>query len=364
MSTFEEQGPTPSTNQRKRAQNTEDDVAEVLDGCQHAAKRRALEDGLSLSEEEEDHEPDTDHSTTFALVEDDEELVLSEVHINTANGPARTNGCALRRTTFSYSDPLMGGTDGDAGDVHIRHEMATPLRSVGLQVWSGALLLADFVLTNRHGIFGSDATVLELGCGAGLVAIVCARLCRRVYATDLADLGVLELCRQNAVDNGVDVNVQVRGIDFRDSTCLSFHANNKHGSTLSEEEHLSCFEWKADDWADIMANCKTVVAADIIYDDSVTFAFVQRLPAVLARNRTLYLALEKRVLFSLDDRDVAAPARDYLFKTLDALNADRTEQDPVLPAISASRIEVKDVPQWFSYQRTKELELWKFTMPD
>lgn len=44
---------------------------------------------------------------------------------------------------------------------------------VGLQIWRGALLLADWLLHNNE-IVQKDSYILELGSGVGLTSIVAA----------------------------------------------------------------------------------------------------------------------------------------------------------------------------------------------
>jgi len=47
----------------------------------------------------------------------------------------------------------------------VRHGLATALRDVGMQVWSGALLLSDYVVHHERQLRGCHA--IELGCGVG-----------------------------------------------------------------------------------------------------------------------------------------------------------------------------------------------------
>lgn len=51
----------------------------------------------------------------------------------------------------------------------LEHHKATDLTLVGLQVWRGALLLADYIFHNRDEF--KDKRVLELGSGVGLTGV-------------------------------------------------------------------------------------------------------------------------------------------------------------------------------------------------
>ena len=52
----------------------------------------------------------------------------------------------------------------------LSHRMTSELREVGLQVWRGSLLLADYLLHHQQQL--CDKTVLEVGSGTGLASIV------------------------------------------------------------------------------------------------------------------------------------------------------------------------------------------------
>jgi hypothetical protein len=55
----------------------------------------------------------------------------------------------------------------------VEHRLHTALGGVGLQVWRGALLLADWLL-HRHATL-PGTSILEVGAGTGLAAMVAAR---------------------------------------------------------------------------------------------------------------------------------------------------------------------------------------------
>ena len=55
------------------------------------------------------------------------------------------------------------------------------MKLVGLQLWRGAFLLADFILANPD-LF-KDKIILELGSGVGLTSIIASSLAKKVICT-------------------------------------------------------------------------------------------------------------------------------------------------------------------------------------
>ena len=87
-------------------------------------------------------------------------------------------------------------------ELELEHsDRPTPLPLVGLQVWRGALLMADFVLERSRSAAFRGRTAVELGAGAGLVAALLAHPraggAARVLATDAPE-DVLALLGRNA----------------------------------------------------------------------------------------------------------------------------------------------------------------------
>ncbi|GLC57132.1 hypothetical protein PLESTB_001186900 [Pleodorina starrii] len=83
--------------------------------------------------------------------------------------------------------------------ISIRHTgQPTPVADVGLQVWRGACLACDWLLTQPDP--PPDTLVLELGGGVGLVGVAAAALCRHVVLTDVHG-GALSLAAANLAAN-------------------------------------------------------------------------------------------------------------------------------------------------------------------
>ncbi|KAL4430876.1 hypothetical protein ABPG75_006132 [Micractinium tetrahymenae] len=168
-----------------------------------------------------------------------EELVLSEVHLEYKQpAPPAASRAAGAGVGSDGGDATVATTAfcNAAGQevVSIQHALATPLHSVGLQVWRGALLLADYLLSSMEGATGAaDAagaagtagsakhawqqqeqqhagggpappgsplhgiTALELGAGSGLAGLVLSAAAHRVFLTDAGGT-VLANCQRNA----------------------------------------------------------------------------------------------------------------------------------------------------------------------
>ncbi|PRW58350.1 methyltransferase 22 isoform X2 [Chlorella sorokiniana] len=291
----------------------------------------------------------------------EEELVLSEVHMESLQPAA---GCSTA-TTFT-----------DAGGqpvVAVQHSMATPLRSVGLQVWRGALLLADLLLHRGAAAFGG-ATALELGAGSGLAGLVLSRFASGVYLTDTG-AEVLANCQANADrhlqqhrqhkppgrSNTADAvaaaaaaseqasppRVLVRQLDWlhppdwllEGSAALGRDSSSGSGSSGGGAQHsmqqelqrlgtagMDRFAWQPEDAA-ALQQLDYLLAADSVYDDVLTEAFMRSAVLLMryarrhsGRSPRLLVGLERRICFTMTDQAVRAPAYDYwrtLFEAVD-----------------------------------------------
>ncbi|KAJ9575930.1 hypothetical protein L9F63_007242 [Diploptera punctata] len=246
---------------------------------------------------------------------------------------------------FTESNSLTVDEDGDLivprksdkpqkeGVIVIEHSFSTTLDLVGRQIWRGALLLADYILHHRETLL-KDNSILELGSGVGLTSIVAAMYAAQVICTDIDVGGILDLIRANAARNSklIKANFIVLGLDF--------FANNWSSNLESK-----------------LTNVTVILVADVIYDNDVTEAFVNTLQRILNTPpaKTVYIALEKRYVFTIADLDSVAPCYEFFLQCLNTARAKppgslwQMEQIPI------------DFPQYFNYERVKELVLWRIS---
>ncbi|KAJ1559437.1 Methyltransferase-like protein 22 [Cladochytrium tenue] len=287
--------------------------------------------------------------------------------------------------------------------------MATSLDQVGMQVWAGCLLMADFLLDKERGptsgwdvetrhqtdnhTLGRPYTLLELGCGVGLASIVAAWAgFDTVFATDVdersdsddksdslvnsAGGSILEICKRNVAASNRAGQITVLPLNILKS------------SPFWVEPGCSADAEECPDLQQFRDHCDTIIAADVIYLDSVSFHLVRRLytllmistpPVPIASNlivvrpdindpgypprpywsRRLFLSIEMRVQFSIVSGSAAVPAWDFFRETVRSMNLDRSENDPLRLQLVFHRIDVDSIPQRFDYDRTPELRLFE-----
>lgn len=163
----------------------------------------------------------------------------------------RDDACAKNQTNKSIID-----ADGDLilerkqrGVIKIAHQDSTELSLVGLQVWRGALILADFLFNNRWKF--ANKPILELGSGVGLTSIAAAIFSEiDIVCTDIDLGGILKVIQSN-----VDLNKSLM--------------NNRTSVQVME------FDFKKTVWSDELQKAvdvsKIIIAAD---GESVIFCFV------------------------------------------------------------------------------------------
>ncbi|XP_062388629.1 methyltransferase-like protein 22 [Sardina pilchardus] len=239
------------------------------------------------------------------------------------------------------------GKDAPRDVITIEHTMATPLEDVGKQIWQGAFLLADFILSRPAEFQG--ATVLELGAGTGLTSVAMATQAKMVYCTDVGQ-DLLSMCERNMMLNqhlteAKTSEVRVRQLDW-------------NGENFCTDAEIP-FSWTEEEVSDLHNGTSVIMAADVCYDDEVTDVFFKtlyRITSNLRNSSTIYVSIEKRFDFMLRHMDVACEAYIHFRRCMEDLcgmHDDKMEY----------RVEqvLSPIPQLLQYERVEHLELWKIT---
>ncbi|XP_075160511.1 methyltransferase-like protein 22 [Haematobia irritans] len=269
--------------------------------------------------------------------------VTSEIYKETNFKPIKgKDGKVTSKFEFKYPE-IHKDKDGDyevtrkgephnCGVIELQHSDATEIKLVGLQVWRGALLLADYIFHKRQDF--KDKQLLELGAGVGLTSLAAAFYVKKVVCTDVDIGGILDLIRNN-----VKLNSQL---------CDTGKINVMEYDFMQEVSSYKPELLKAIDESDI------VFAADTIYCDDLTNAFINVIDIILqrgevsGRKKEIYIALEKRYVFTFSELDAVAPMFEYFLK--------QTLHKPW----KFEYVET-DFTQYFKYERCKHLVLLKIT---
>ncbi|KAF5303372.1 hypothetical protein FQR65_LT08285 [Abscondita terminalis] len=265
--------------------------------------------------------------------------LYSEFNYETNSKPSVNSNNVVSRFCFvcpappseidSDGDLIVQRKPKDSGCIEIEHSKSTVLSLVGLQVWRGALLLADWLLFNSSQL-PANCTVLELGSGTGLTSIV-AGIFSSVICTDVDEGEILQLLKANIERNKTVI---------------------KHPVLVTEVDFFTCHtkEFLSPDITNALNDIKIIVAADVIYDNDLTENFVKTLKFFVSHSSVnyIYVALEKRYVFTTADCDVSAPCYEFFMECLETFQI-KVEKVPL------------DFPQYFRYDRVKELVLLKIT---
>ena len=166
----------------------------------------------------------------------------------------------------------------------ICHALATRLNDVGLQVWRGALLLCDHIMTCQS---LDSAVVLELGAGCGMTSLAASLAgARTVFCTD-AHRPSLENAQRNANANNVHSALRVRQLDWSAVDIWPQQSDDRFGWGTADLHALK--------------RATVLLAADCVYDDSGTTALVPmlaRLLPALDASAVCFISLERRMNFS------------------------------------------------------------------
>ncbi|XP_062388637.1 methyltransferase-like protein 22 [Sardina pilchardus] len=239
-----------------------------------------------------------------------------------------------------------GGEDATQCDViRIEHTMATPLEDVGKQIWRGAFLLADLILSRPAEFQG--ATVLELGAGTGLTSVVMATQAKMMYCTDVGQ-DLLSMCERNVTLNQHLIEDKVNEVKVRQLDWT--------GDDFCTDAEIP-FSWTEEEVSDLHNETSVIMAADVCYDDDLTDAFFRTLYRITSHLRnpsTAYVSIEKRLNFTLREMDVACEAYNHFRHCLDEL----CDMDDGKMKYHVEQV-LSPIPQFLQYERVEQLEVWK-----
>lgn len=209
--------------------------------------------------------------------------------------------------------------------------MSSTVDLVGLQVWRGAFLLADYLLSHPDVFVGRK--VIELAAGTGLTAVTAATMASHVTATDVDRGDILPMLQRNGERNsnlmtGCKWNVQE--VDF-------------FWDTWTEELER------------VVLESEIVLAADVVYDKDITKHFFKTLVKVLSfAPKVAFIAIEKRQRTG-DEGALIAPNFEHYQENLEQVHLSRPRDNVMLKVTR----EDTDFQQFFKYSRVLELTLWK-----
>ncbi|CAL4066155.1 unnamed protein product [Meganyctiphanes norvegica] len=284
----------------------------------------------------------------------DEKLKDQPIH---KDGTDRGESYAVLTTfDFSYPDHLspqvneetckkpMVDADGDLnvirkndnskndGVILIEHQSSSSLELVGEQVWRGAIFLGDFILHNPQIFKGCN--VLELASGVGMTSVVAAMMAKQVVITDVDKGDILDMVHRNLDRNKEKIiaDVKVKELDFFNLETIEDLIEDIHKTTVS-------------------------IAADVVYHNQLTDGFFNAVLRILSEppDKTLYVALEKRFVFTVEDLETCCPMYDYFVSQLNGLW--KHNQDSI--SWTVEQVDSESFPQYFAHKRTKHLVLWK-----
>ena len=322
-------------------------------------------------------------------MENSEDLFLSEVHVNSVSVVCNDHFVTRFVITLSEDDSkcksneenqeTMYDSDGDMCvkqmkyqrnseniiPLTIKHANSTNLDNVGKQIWSGALLLADYILNEEC---FNDSFCIELGSGVGLSSIVASLKVKHIFVTDYSD-NILQLCQDNIKDNNVNPNSQralenvfsVKKLDWNRFKQGNYANLNKnfHNYLLKNGDSNTQFQWVEKDIV-MLKKTDFIFTADCIYDNEITDCLFSTLLSLVMSSEkeevAVIFTIEKRINFTLADLDVKAPAYDYFRQKLSLL-----QKKSIIDLkwnVTCKQIPIKFM-KYLDYERTNFLELWK-----
>ena len=270
--------------------------------------------------------------------------------------------------------------------IRVYHEALTSIARVGLQVWRGAFLLADYIIHHRHSV--QSKTVFEFGCGTGILGIIlehCGLFCG-AFITDYSD-EIVALAARNINEGclprdsllsgstGHSGDIKARVLDWASDDNPRVALPPKQGSN----DFMTV--WTAEDVSRLSSADTEVLflAADVIYDDELTRKLFLKASQIMKPGECMWLALEKRYNFSLEDNALVAngyklfqdhvhaqPKQCYTKMAGRPLMSEFVYESPFHGGgkvlFKGSKIPINFPQRLYDYDRIQDLELWEIEL--
>lgn len=251
------------------------------------------------------------------------------------------------------------------------HHKSTTLSHVGMQIWRASILLSDFILSSN--LF-NDSNCIELGCGVGVCSSILISKAKSLIATD-KDIEILEICKENVCLNydnlfSISGNSSVTHLNTRfDCSVLDwfkfsqYYEQSIDGDVPEKQKSTNNDIWLEEDFRKKLAQINIIVAADCIYDDILTEAFFKTVVCIcdLSKEKriTIFISLEKRLNFTLEDMDITSPCYNHFLKQINKLESGGFNIGNFKNcSFVASQLDKNFSKSIFS-ERNEHLEIWK-----
>ena len=257
----------------------------------------------------------------------------------------------------------------------VKQYESTLLDDVGLQMWTGGLLLAEYLLYHR--LEFKDNIVVDLGAGLGFSGIILSLLnqSKAIIITDHKS-EILDLAHENylsnlhlrysnyfqthdSINNIRDDNILFEVLDWND---LDFdHRNIKVNGDKIGNFTSKYSSWKVIDEKYQLYESKIIfITSDVIYDDDITTSYFLKLDQLFHNNDILILTMEKRINYSLHLNQEVINGYDLFLAFINQnVNTNITIPD-MKHRFIGEIIDVNSIPHSIqSYERSKYLEIWK-----
>lgn len=184
-----------------------------------------------------------------------------------------------------------------------------------------------------------------------------SRVAWTVFLTDHGNY-ILDNCAKNVqLNSGVfshQGSVHIRDLNWMNPWPPIFSLGN---SSASQER----YSWNSSELKEVQ-RASVLLAADVIYSDDLTDALFHTLKRLmpLGSKKVLYLALEKRYNFSLNDLDVVANGYSHFRSYIMGEGEHRRFERESFPAFVGKCIDLNEFPQYVrEYDRGNDVELWQ-----